>query len=489
MISSVCWLPRGAAAANPQRYIPTDEQASALRELATQRGTPSSSHCGEACSSSSGLADDEIDKKYGFEDYDEASAPSADPFLEPQGKDDPFLMGSDDDSEDLDDRESSAIRPTDDLIVVSNVSEGDVSTLEVYVYEAEADNLFQHHEILLPAMPLCVEWLDFVPSTSPSQPGNRGSIAAVGSFLPCIELWDLDVIDCLEPLAILGAKSTAGSLLTLDDPERELEYLPDAHKGPVLSLSWNPTYRQLLASGSADNTVKLWDLTTEKAVHTMRHHKDKVQAVKWNPRMGNLLLSGGYDRRVCVVDPKQKKSALAWEVPSDIEAVAWNPHDANIFLASTESGSVHAYDIRQPGKQLFSIMAHQKEVTGLSFNPKVPNMFLTSSTDKTAKIWAVQQGRPYCIQTFNSPCGKIFSAGYAIGAPFVSAIGGQSLEIVNTAQFEPVQKFAADPTTPLATPKIAKPILDDHPSQAGPVVMKPYRPRPGQKRGGHRGKK
>ena len=484
MITSIVWLPRGVAAENPSKYLPTDDEVEAIRNYTLSRGQTSAS----GPSSSSSLGDDdehvnaEIDSKYGFDDYDDDDDNSVEDPLPSftLNEPDPYIIDAADDSEDEDDRESQKIRPTDDLIVVSNVSEGDVSTLEIYIYEAEQDNLFQHHEILLPSMPLCVEWMNFTPSTTPSDPNNTGNIVAVGSFLPAIELWNLDVVDCLEPMTILGARATPlapGS--SISHPETDLQYNADAHKAPVLALSWNGTYRQLLASGSADNTVKLWDLSTEKVLQTMRHHKDKVQALKWNPRTPNLLLSGGYDRKVFVIDPKQRQSAQSWAVTADIECVAWNPHDGNIFLTSTEDGRVNAHDIRQPGKRLFTVQAHSKEVTGLSFNPRIPNLFLTASTDKSAKVWAVQGGKPHCLQTFNSPCGKLFSAGFSIGAPFVSALGGTSLEIVNTAQFESVQSFIENPSAPINPPSTLQPVLDD---LSGPVVLKQHRPKPRSKK-------
>ena len=42
----------------------------------------------------------------------------------------------------------------------------------------------------------------------------------------------------------------------------------------------NKKYRQALASGSADMTVKIWDVTTQACQHTFTHHTDKVRTYK-----------------------------------------------------------------------------------------------------------------------------------------------------------------------------------------------------------------
>ena len=79
-----------------------------------------------------------------------------------------------------------------------------------------------------------------------------------------------------------------------------------------MSLSINPFQSEYLASGSADQTVRIWDLDelTCKASYTDVHN-DKVQVVRWNKVNEQILLTGGYDGRVNVLDVRAPANNLA----------------------------------------------------------------------------------------------------------------------------------------------------------------------------------
>ena len=62
-------------------------------------------------------------------------------------------------------------------------------------------NLYVHHDIMLPAFPLCVEWINYKPGQESS---NIGNFAAIGTFDPQIEVWNLDFVDKAFPDVILG---------------------------------------------------------------------------------------------------------------------------------------------------------------------------------------------------------------------------------------------------------------------------------------------
>lgn len=54
----------------------------------------------------------------------------------------------------------------------------------------------------------------------------------------------------------------------------------ERHVDAVMSISANRTVRNLIATGSADTTVKLWDVQRpQTAVTSYYHHKNKVQVI------------------------------------------------------------------------------------------------------------------------------------------------------------------------------------------------------------------
>ncbi|GMP91004.1 hypothetical protein CsSME_00041891 [Camellia sinensis var. sinensis] len=146
---------------------------------------------------------------------------------------DPYLKDqNDDDSEEFEDMTITA----EDAVIVCARNEDDVSHLEVWIYEDPADgdsNMYVHHDIIIPAFPLCTAWLD-----CPIKGGEKGNFIAVGSMEPSIEIWDLDIMDEVQPSVVLGGISEKKK-----KGKKSIKYKKDSHTDSVLGLAWNKEYR------------------------------------------------------------------------------------------------------------------------------------------------------------------------------------------------------------------------------------------------------
>ena len=336
---------------------------------------------------------------------------------------DPYLTMEGNEEVD-EEREDLQVLATDNMVVAAKV-EDEVAHLEIYVYEDEADNLYVHHDIMLPAIPLCVEWLDLPVGKDMTNANAKGNYVAVGTFDPDIELWDLDTIDSMYPNAILGqggdeAKAESGTEKKKKKRKKSKKTNDDYHVDAILSLAANRQHRNLLASASADKTVKLWDLTTQKCAKSYSYHTDKVCSIAWHPKETTVLLSGSYDRTLVATDLRATDAKVPrWGAESDVETVAWDSHDPNYFYVTTENGMIHYHDIRnvpqspEATKPIWTLQAHGEAVSSFDINPTIPGFLTTGSTDKEVKLWNVQPTGPSMVVSRKFGVGKIFTTRFA----------------------------------------------------------------------------
>jgi WD40 repeat protein/predicted Ser/Thr protein kinase len=200
------------------------------------------------------------------------------------------------------------------------------------------------------------------------------------------------------------------------------------HGNWVNSVSFSPDGK-FLASGSSDETVKVWAVGSWQEVATLRGHGNYVNSVSFSPD-GKFLASGSLDATVKVwaVGSWQEVATLRGH-GSYVWSVTFSPDGK--FLASGSSDETVKVWAVGSWREVVTLRGHGNYVNSVSFSPD--GKFLASgSNDKTVKVWAV--GSWHKVATLEghggdvnsvsfSPDGKFLASGYSYGTVKVWEVG------------------------------------------------------------------
>jgi WD40 repeat protein len=143
------------------------------------------------------------------------------------------------------------------------------------------------------------------------------------------------------------------------------------HSQEVKAVAVSPDGK-LLASGSDDETVKLWDLATGGELHTLAGHVGEVSALAFSPD-SKKLVSAGRDQAIKIWDTARGKELKTISGPSPhMPALAVAP-DGKRFIVWAVSlrlpgvPEVHIFDL-DTGNLLKQIQPHDRLANCLAFS-------------------------------------------------------------------------------------------------------------------------
>lgn len=217
------------------------------------------------------------------------------------------------------------------------------------------------------------------------------------------------------------------------------------HSGAVLTVAFSP--KNILASGSLDHSIKLWNVTNRQEIclghkdkgdpegkcPPLMAHKDKVQSVAFSPD-GKILASGGEDNTVKLWEisdniDKGEEQIKLWKEKGDenlgsdkkIVSLAFSP-DGKILATGNWDNSITLWEIKTDkvlqvlGRKqwlwglITTGLGHQNSVNAVAFSPDGSTL-ASASFDNTVKLWDVKSGAE--IRTLNEHENWVLSVAFS----------------------------------------------------------------------------
>ena len=306
----------------------------------------------------------------------------------------------------FDDPMDYMIRPKDNVVIAGKI-ESEFAQLEVYIFDKEHSNLFVHHDILLSSFPIALEWLGADFASVEDNTARRANYGIVGTMLPEIEVWDLDAMDPVEPKAVLGGKN--------------------GHKEAVTALQLHPTRNNILASSSADKSLRVWDLQSLDSQFTYDGFNDTVQGVLWHPTELSVLTTFSSDNVLKVFDARDIKSLREVKLPFPVESFCYSKTNTNELFFGSNDGYLHCFDLsKMEMDQNRSVKLHDNAVTGVVSTTN--NIIITSSLDSSIKL--TKDTDFSFIKEEKTKGGNLFSSSIHPDNPYLFACGSSVGEVV-----------------------------------------------------------
>ncbi|KAF5364063.1 hypothetical protein D9756_000169 [Leucocoprinus leucothites] len=169
-------------------------------------------------------------------------------------------------------------------------------------------------------------------------------------------------------------------------PNTNYALLQSHAKASILDLQWSLS-SQILYTVAADHTLTLTDITTGERLRKIRAHREIINSVDRTMASGSgieLVATGSDDGTVKIWeggDEATKTPVATLEIGCPVTAVCWSADGASVYVGAIDN-EIHVYDIRK-NEQVYSLAGHTDTPTSLSLSPNGSYLLSPSFSSQT----------------------------------------------------------------------------------------------------------
>ncbi|XP_012084964.1 protein SPA1-RELATED 3 isoform X2 [Jatropha curcas] len=186
---------------------------------------------------------------------------------------------------------------------------------------------------------------------------------------------------------------------TIINENRDIHYpvVEMASRSKLSSLCWNSYIKSQIASSNFEGVVQVWDVTRSQVLSEMREHERRVWSVDFSSADPTMLASGSDDCSVRLWNINQGVSIGTIRTKANVCSVQF-PLDSSRSLAfGSADHRIYYYDLRNLKVPLCTLTGHNKTVSYVRFVDSTN--LVSASTDNTLKLWDLSMCTSRVIDT------------------------------------------------------------------------------------------
>eukprot|EP00808_Paulinella_micropora_P021872 g71720.t1 len=188
---------------------------------------------------------------------------------------------------------------------------------------------------------------------------------------------------------VLGAKDFSLTVYHLETPHAEPARVLKGHRGEVLCVALDGV-GDLLASGSADNDVRVWDVQQHEPLSVLSHHTGKILCVAFDSSR-RYVVSGSDDFTIRIWDLEQGKGQPPRVFSAHTNAVTCVAiyTSINLLVSGSADKTVRVWRLDSVEEQLVCLQGHGDSVQGVTLD-SLGRYAVSGAADCTVRVWDLQ---------------------------------------------------------------------------------------------------
>ena len=294
--------------------------------------------------------------------------------------------------------------------------------------------------------------------------GSVANLAGSGaSYTATIEPASEGTVTVSVPANAAG-NNRASKVYTVNYDDPLLERTLKGHTRWITSVAYSPDGTRL-ASGSGDNTIRIWNAETGEHIRTLTGHKDAVRSVAfsrsqlasssdgnktvwiWNAETGehirtlaghtanvrsaayspdgSQLASGGFDNTIRIWNAKTGAPIRTLKGHTDdVRSVAYSP-DGSQLASGGFDNTIRIWNAKT-GAPIRTLKGHTDDVRSVAYSPD-SSQIASGSVNGAIRIWSAKTGA--LIRTLTGHIGSVFSTAYSPDGTQLASGGSDVIRI------------------------------------------------------------